>query len=89
MIVVSYWDGMKRVGMLAFRETPDGIHAIGGFDRPSTAPHDLPSTVVTTDGYERKIQGWIHPADLAETCGLSDATDIAGLVVEYDSRRDD
>lgn len=73
MILVTYWLDGERRGWLCWRE-PSGSSpvALGGDD-----PGDLPPgvepwqalTVVTKDGGDRRLTGWIHPEQLAEIAG--------------------
>ncbi len=73
MITVGYFDGISRRGLLAWRETEEGIQAIGG-----VSPEDQgyaesgakePLTVVSTDDGDRVLFGWVHPDDIREISG--------------------
>jgi len=92
MVIVSYFDGIRRAGMLAWRETPEGpLQALGGFD-VSPISHmrgleaaalatagDQPNpltTVVSTDAGERTLRGWIHPDRIREVNGIADGEDV-------------
>lgn len=82
MVVVSYYFGEHRRGMLAWRTTSEGMEALGGFD-PGPAPTPYlslgvgnqltltqPTTVVSTDAYERTLCGWVHPDHIMEVGGV-------------------
>lgn len=65
MVTVGYFDGIKRLGMLAWTHDKDGRpHAIGGVDVPKGYVPADPRTVVTTDDGEVEIVGIVHPDDL-------------------------
>lgn len=63
MFTIGYFDGTTRKGLLAFTETDGEISAIGGMDTRGE-PAYWPSTVITDDGGEAVLEGWVHPDEI-------------------------
>lgn len=94
MLVIGYFAGNRRVGMLAFAASG---HAIGGFDPADYAPGVAVTTTVvdTGDGQEILIPGdhhpdqirrWVagdeaYPADAVETAWVDDLPPYSGTRV--------
>jgi hypothetical protein len=83
MILVSYFNGTDRRGMLAWYGHIEGdLVALGGFD-PGTIPGNDPTTVVHSEGNTRVLRGWVHPDNIEEVSGqdgpgVEDITDEQG-----------
>ena len=65
MVTVGYFDGVKRLGLLAWTHDENGRpQAVGGVDiPPGIVPVD-PRTVVTRDDSELVLSGIVHPDNL-------------------------
>jgi hypothetical protein len=69
MILVQYYRGVVRCGLLAWRECPDGtLQALGGYDAHGE-PGEGAITLVTTDADDRVLRGWVHPDHIREISG--------------------
>lgn len=70
MVVIQYFVGKDRVGMLAWRHVEGKPAAMGGFEPPFATQPDDGLTVVTTDDGERCFLSLVHPDALSEVSGV-------------------
>ena len=74
MFTIGYFDGAARRGLLAYREIDGSPVALGGVTpeeqgyRESNARE--PITVVSHDGEERMLSGWVHPDQITDVSGV-------------------
>ena len=67
MVVVQYFIGTIRVGMLLWMEEEGRLEARGGYDSPEASRATC--TLVTTPKGERVLAGSVHPDQIAEVSG--------------------